>query len=83
MQMSPLPDLHSIFRSHTGNLNMDINAVQHRPEIRFWYLVMTAGAHLQGFCVSKKFPHGQGVHRRDQLKVCSRLTANLVFIEWA
>jgi len=23
------------------------------PEMRFWYLVTTAGAHVQDFCVSK------------------------------
>jgi hypothetical protein len=28
--------------------------------MRFWYLVTTAGAHVQGFCGSEKKPQEQG-----------------------
>ena len=39
------------------------------PEIRFWYLVTTAEAHVQGFCVSPKYPQGQGYTQFDILFV--------------
>ena len=35
------------------------------PEMRFWYLVTTAGAHVQAFCGSEKNPHGQGYTQSD------------------
>lgn len=35
------------------------------PEIRFWYLVTTAGAHVQAFCGSEKYPQGQGYTQSD------------------
>jgi hypothetical protein len=35
------------------------------PEIRFWYLVTTAGAHPQAFCGSLNQPQGQGYTQSD------------------
>jgi hypothetical protein len=35
------------------------------PEIRFWYLITTAGAHPHAFCGSENQPHGQGCTQWD------------------
>ena len=37
--------------------------------MRFWYLVTTAGAHVQAFCGSENQPHGQGYTQSDKILV--------------
>ena len=40
---------------------------EQRTRDGFWYLVTTAGAHVQVFCVSEKNPQGQGCTRSDMV----------------
>src|SRR5258707_12247720 len=49
------------------------------PEIRFWYLVTTAGAHPQALCGALSHPHGPGfiavIHRRFAEKLIQRTSS--------